>query len=105
MVDLLRELRLILVRDLETFIREVELYPDDELIWKTVPGISNSTGNLALHVRGNLQHFIGAILGGTGYVRNREDELGRRAGSRAELARELRQAIAAIDATFAKVTE
>jgi hypothetical protein len=37
-------------------------------------GISNSAGNLCLHLIGNLNHFIGATLGNTGYVRNREQE-------------------------------
>lgn len=38
----------------------------------TAPGITNSVGNLGQHLCGNLQHFIGAVLGSTGYVRNRE---------------------------------
>ncbi len=34
----------------------------------------NSIGHLVLHLTGNLSHFVGAQLGGTGYVRDRERE-------------------------------
>jgi len=70
-----------LVRELEGFKRELALFPDDETIWKTAPGITNSAANLGLHLAGNLQYFIGSVLGATGYVRNREAEFGRRSGS------------------------
>ena len=46
-------------------------YSDEQLIWITVEGISNSAGNLAIHLLGNLNHFIGATLGNTSYMRNR----------------------------------
>ena len=36
--------------------------------------ISNSAGNICLHLIGNLSHFIGATLGNSGYVRTREVE-------------------------------
>ena len=42
----------LLVRELQAFQRELELFPDDESVWRTVPGITNSAGNLALHVSG-----------------------------------------------------
>ena len=73
---LVDSLRVMIVRELNTFAREIEMYPDDDLIWQSIPGVTNSAANLALHVSGNLQHFIGAVLGRTGYVRNREVELG-----------------------------
>jgi hypothetical protein len=85
-------LAVVLARDLETFARQVELLPDDESLWRAVPGITNSCGNLAVHCAGNLQHYIGAVLGNTGYVRDRPAEFGRRSGSRIEVAAELRKA-------------
>ena len=85
-----------LVRELEGFRRELALFPDDASVWKTVPGITNSAGNLALHLAGNLQYFIGAVLGSTGYVRNRELEFSRKSGSRAEIYAELDAAIAVV---------
>jgi len=85
-----------LVRELEGFKREIAQFPDDETVWKTVPGIANSAANLALHLAGNLQYFIGSVLGSTGYIRNRDAEFGRRSGSRNEIYRELDAAIAVV---------
>ena len=81
-----------LLRELEGFEREVSLFPDDESLWQTMPGVSNSAGNLAMHVAGNLQHYIGAVLGSSGYRRHREVEFSRRSGTRAEVVSELRRA-------------
>ena len=98
-------LRTIMCRDLDSFAREVELFPDDAMLWATLPGLSNPAGTLALHVAGNLQHFVGAILGGSGYVRQRDLEFSRREGTRAELVAGLAQARAAVDDTLERLTE
>jgi uncharacterized damage-inducible protein DinB len=97
-------LHTLIVRELNAFIREVEMFPDDARLWQTVPGITNSAGNLALHVTGNLQHFIGHVLGGTGYVRNRDDEFARRSGTRAWLATELNRTIDVVSKVLPQVT-
>ncbi len=82
-------LEVLLVRELRTFAAEIESFPDDAIVWATVPGVNNSAANLALHVCGNLQYYVGAVLGGTDYVRHREVEFGRRSGSRAEIVGEI----------------
>jgi len=92
-------------RDLRCFAREVESFPDDASLWRTVPGISNSAGNLALHVVGNLRHFLGAVLGNTGYVRQRELEFSRREGTRAEVAALLETAFAELETSLEALTE
>lgn len=92
-------------RDLDAFTREVEFFPDDELPWATLPGLSNSAGNLALHVAGNLQHFVGAVLGGSGYVRNRDLEFSRRQGTRAELVTGLAQAREIVDSVVGRLSD
>ena len=61
-------------RDLNKLTSEIEQYPDEADIWKKPDGVPNSAGNLCLHLNGNLQHFIGATLGDTGYVRDRDAE-------------------------------
>ena len=61
-------------RDLNRLMTEIGLYKEEATIWKIEKGISNSTGNLTLHLIGNLNTYIGKELGGTGYVRNRELE-------------------------------
>jgi hypothetical protein len=85
-----------LVRELEGFKRELVMFPDDESVWSTLPGVTNSAGNLALHVAGNLQYFIGTVLGHTGYVRNRELEFGQRSGPRENIYAELDKAMAVV---------
>jgi len=94
-----------LQRELRSLRRELDAYPDDASVWATPPGIKNPAGTLFLHLAGNLQHFVGAKLGDTGYVRNREAEFSRRGVSRVEIARELDAAAAAVDAGFAKLTD
>ncbi|MBS1611933.1 MAG: DUF1572 family protein [Bacteroidetes bacterium] len=61
-------------RDLLKLKEELSLYQNEADIWKLANGVSNSAGNLTLHLIGNLNHFLGATLGNTGYVRNRDAE-------------------------------
>jgi uncharacterized damage-inducible protein DinB len=97
------DIRRLLVRELGAFAREVELFPDDVALWRTLPGIANSAGNLALHVCGNLRHFVGGVLGGTGYVRDRAAEFAAREGRREDLARQLRETADLVAAVLAGV--
>ena len=94
----------ILVRDLKSLKRELEAIPDEAVLWQAAPGITNTVGVLARHLTGNLRHFIGAQLGGTGYVRDRDAEFAQRV-SRAELVTEVDEAIAAIQRTMPKLTD
>ena len=95
----------LLERELAGFQRELDLFPDDETLWRTLPGVPNSAGNLALHVAGNLQHFVGAVLGGSAFVRNRDGEFSRRAGSRGELLEELQKAAVAVRTVVPNLTD
>jgi uncharacterized damage-inducible protein DinB len=74
-----------LMRDLEGFALELDAYPDEESVWALPTGINNSTGTLTLHGCGNLRHFIGHILGKSGYVRDRDAEFASRDVPRVEL--------------------
>ncbi|HET7115374.1 MAG TPA: DUF1572 family protein [Hanamia sp.] len=60
--------------DLAKLATEISLFKDEKSLWKTKEGITNSAGNLALHITGNLNHFIGKTMGNTDYVRNRDGE-------------------------------
>lgn len=91
-------------RDLQKLITEIESYPTEESLWKTVPGIANSGGTLALHLIGNLNHFIGAVLGKTGYIRNREAEFADRNVPRQKLNREIGDTLTMIATTFQQLT-
>jgi hypothetical protein len=90
----------IMVRELTSLRQEVEAYPTDADLWKVVPGIANPGGTLALHLAGNLQHFVGAILGTSAYVRDRDAEFATRGLSRAEVVRRVDDAINAVQLTF-----
>ena len=95
----------VITRDLRAVRREIEAYPDDASVWKLPPGIANSAGTLALHLAGNAQHFFGAVLGGSGYVRDRAAEFSRRDVPRAEITAQLDAGIAAVERGFAKVSD
>src|SRR2546428_4870814 len=95
----------ILRRDLGALRREIEAYADERDIWRVAPGISNCAGTLALHLAGNIQFFVGAVLGGTGYVRDRDAEFARRDVPRAELLREIDAALAAVERGMARLPD
>ncbi len=63
-------------RDLTRLAQELEAFPDDRSLWRTVPGISNCAGNLMLHLEVNLRDYIGAKLGGVPFYRDRAREFG-----------------------------
>ena len=71
----INNIKSIILRDLDSLAAAINQYPESAQLWETLPGTANSAGNLALHLIGNLRHFVGAIIGKTGYVRNREEEL------------------------------
>jgi hypothetical protein len=100
-MTLLDSVAAILDRDLRALRREVEAYPNERDLWAPVPGISNVAGTLALHLAGNLQYYIGAVLGGTGYVRDRPAEFARRDVPRSELLGEIEAARTAVAAALA----
>ncbi|QIH40314.1 DinB family protein [Flavobacterium sp. Sr18] len=58
-------------RDLNMLKFEIESYQNETNLWKIESNISNSAGNLCLHLIGNLNTYIGAQFGKTGYIRNR----------------------------------
>ena len=93
----------ILDRDLRALRRELEAYPDDRTVWAELPGLPNSAGTLILHLAGNLQHYVGATLGGSGYRRDRSAEFARRGVSRAELLDEIERARTAVRTTLERL--
>ncbi|NNE44129.1 MAG: DinB family protein [Gemmatimonadetes bacterium] len=95
----------VLRRDLETVRRTLEAYPDEADLWKGLPGVNNCAGTLALHLAGNLRHFIGAQLGGSGYVRDRDAEFRDRDVPRAELSERLILAEMEVTAAFGAMDE
>jgi hypothetical protein len=90
-------------RELATLERELSAYADERDIWHTPPGITNSAGTLALHLVGNLRHFVGAVLGGSGYVRNRPAEFADRDVPRSDLIDLIRRASSDVERALRRV--
>lgn len=90
-------------RDLNKLAEEINLYKTEEDVWKIKEGISNSTGNLTLHLIGNLNYFIGTTLGNTGYVREREKEFSLKNIPRVQLAEDLKKTIEVIKNTLPRL--
>lgn len=79
----------ILDRDLGRLEEQLRAYPSDASVWTVAGSTKNSAGTLALHMVGNLEHYVGAVLGGTAYVRDREAEFAERDLPREELYRRI----------------
>jgi uncharacterized damage-inducible protein DinB len=100
---LTEHLKTVITRELRALAREIQAYPDDASVWRTFPGVANSAGTLALHLAGNIQHYLGAKLGGTTYQRDRPAEFARRDVPRAALLKEIERAIGAAEATLPRL--
>ena len=75
----------ILGRDLDALAGQLAGYPDEESLWRVGGTILNAPGTLALDMVGNLEHYVGAVLGGTDYVRDRDAEFAERDVPRDEI--------------------
>ena len=91
-------------RDLNRLITEINLYRDEDNLWMIKEGISNSGGNLTLHLLGNLNHFIGGVLGHSGYVRYRDDEFALKNIPRADLVINIENCMLMVKSTIHKLT-
>jgi uncharacterized damage-inducible protein DinB len=92
-------------RDLNKLIEEINLYKNEDDLWKIKEGINNSGGNLILHLIGSLNHFIGAILGNTGYIRERDKEFSIKNIPRTQLVEDINNIITVIKNTLPALSE
>ena len=92
-------------RDLEKLKSEISLFKDEKKIWEISGNVKNSAGNLCLHLCGNLQHFIGAVLGNSGYVRNRDAEFSRKNVPVKELVDEIELTAKVVENTLNELEE
>lgn len=102
---MIETLQILFKRDLLKLKTEIESYQSEENIWKISQHISNSAGNLCLHLIGNLNHFIGAITGKTGYIRNREAEFSLKDVPRPQLIEMIENTILVIENTLNNLSE
>ncbi len=92
-------------RDIEKLIIEINLFKNEENVWKTTGSIKNSCGNLALHIIGGLSFHIGTTLANSGYIRDRDEEFIAKGTSRKALTEQLRTLIPSIKATILSMSE
>lgn len=102
---MIEEVRRVLVRDLRALRASLRAYPSEATLWLVPPGISNSAGSLALHVTGNLQYYIGAQLGQTGYLRDRVAEFSDRDVPLSVIEHRIDAAIKAVSDTLTNLTD
>lgn len=101
--DFIESITKLIDRDLNKLADEIAQYPTEESIWMIRSGISNSGGNLSLHLCGNLQHYFGAVLGDTGYKRNRPHEFDVKDVPKTELLAEIERTRKAVSQTLENI--
>ncbi|MBZ4034371.1 DinB family protein [Flavobacterium sp. 17A] len=94
---LIQTLKTLFNRDLDKLKFEIESYEFEKQIWVTEKNISNSAGNLCLHLIGNLNTYIGAEIGKTDYIRNRPLEFSLKDIPRAELISKIENTILVVN--------
>lgn len=92
-------------RDLNKLKLEIESYQNEKALWVIDKNIANSAGNLCLHLIGNLNFFIGATLGNTGYVRNRELEFSLKDVPQSELTAKVEATLVVVRQSLSALTE
>jgi len=92
-------------RDLNKLREEIALYTSDDDLWKIDGEILNPAGNLCLHLSGNLKHFFGAVLGNSGYVRDRDAEFAKKNVPRSEMLAGIDVTKNIVLSTLAELTE
>jgi uncharacterized damage-inducible protein DinB len=97
-------LKTVFNRDLTKLRSEIAAYKHESNLWKVEKDIANSAGNLCLHLVGNLNTFIGAILGNSGYIRNRDLEFSLRDIPKEELISKIDETIKVVDRVLDTLT-
>ena len=98
-------LQKIFKRDLEKLKQEIASYRNESNLWKVDKSIANSSGNLCLHLVGNLNAYIGAEIGKTGYVRNRDLEFSLKNIPQAQLVKMIEDTIVVVEDGLNKLNE
>ncbi|MCQ9641336.1 DinB family protein [Chryseobacterium sp. WG14] len=101
----IESLRSLYNRDLNKLKAEIEAYQNEENLWKTDKNIANCGGNLCLHLLGNLNSFIGAELGKTGYVRQRDLEFSLKNIPKAELIAKVEATVIMADSVLGQLSD
>lgn len=102
---LIETLKSLFNRDLNQLKVEIESYQNESQLWVIDKNISNSGGNLCLHLIGNINTYIGAEIGKTGYIRNRPLEFSLKDIPKSQLINKIEQTILVVNNALDIVTE
>lgn len=102
---LIHTLQTLFQRDLSKLKQEIAAYTDENSLWVVEKGIANSAGNLCLHLIGNLNAYIGAELGKTGYIRQRDLEFSLKNIPQAELLKQIEETIMVVEKGLAALND
>ena len=102
---LIETLKSLFNRDLNKLKTEIDSYQNESQIWQIDKNISNSAGNLCLHLIGNINTYIGTELGKTDYIRDRPLEFSLKDIPRSELISKIEQTIVMVNTTLDSLTE
>jgi len=97
-------LKILFNRDLNKLKSEIGWYKNEANLWVIDKSIANSAGNLCLHLIGNLNTYIGATLGGSNYIRNRELEFSLKDIPKQELINMIEATLTLVNETLDKIT-
>ncbi len=92
-------------RDLENLKNELNQYPDEAGLWLLRAGITNSAGNLCLHLIGNLNYYFGSVLGESGYIRDRDAEFSAKGVAREDLIKAIDDTKRVVRKTLEEISE
>jgi hypothetical protein len=101
--DFLQSIGTLFERDLRKLETEITSFPSEESLWIIGGEIKNPAGNLALHLCGNLRHYIGHVLGNSSYSRNRDEEFSLRDVPKESLISQIRQTIHEVSRTLSEM--
>jgi len=94
---LIQTLQTLFQRDLAKLKQEIAAYSNESSLWIVEKNIANSAGNLCLHLVGNLNTYIGAELGKTGYIRQRDLEFSLKNIPQAELLKRIEDTMVVVE--------
>jgi len=94
------EFKELYVREIDNLHKEISEFADESKLWATSGEVKNPPGNLCLHLLGNVNHFIGAVLGKNGYIRKRDEEFTNKNISKEKLLADITATKAVVEKAF-----
>ncbi len=104
-MDTIQTLASLYDKDLDRLINEIESYQEEANLWRQDGDISNTAGNLCLHLIGNLKHFVGLHIGNVAFKRDRDGEFNQTNIPRSQLIAEIEETKLIVSKAINSLTE